>query len=130
MANPTTTSKPTPPHNSPPSSIQIPSQPLSYVPQHEPQLPASDSVVPTAEQFSTPPSTAYSRSFSGLSQSSTSSDSSFTRKQVQPDTTKLNCNSSVNAWYGRHSNSWLFNDFSVTSHIKGMCHMRRNSRGC
>jgi hypothetical protein len=32
-----------------------------------------------------------------------------------------------NPWYGRHSNSWLFNDFSVTEHVSGALHKLRRS---
>jgi hypothetical protein len=35
--------------------------------------------------------------------------------------------SSSDMWRGRHSNSWLFNDFSVTEHAKDLLHMGRKS---
>jgi len=124
-------SQPMPPQNSPPSPIlQASPQPLSFLPQNESQRSPPDHIVPTDEHLSTSPPTRYSRSFSGLSQSSTDSNSSVTQKLGAPAAAKMNCNSSVNVWYGRHSNSWLFNNFSVTGHIKGMCHMRKNSRSC
>ena len=104
-------------------------QPLSFLPQNESQRSPPDHIIPTDEHFSTSPPTKYSRSFSSLSQSSTDSNSSVTQKQGDLAAAKMNCDSSVNLWYGRHSNSWLFNNFSVTSHIKSMCHMKKNSRG-
>ncbi|KAF2264174.1 hypothetical protein CC78DRAFT_248475 [Lojkania enalia] len=35
--------------------------------------------------------------------------------------------SSSDMWYGRHSNSWLFNDFSVTETAKDILHIGRKS---
>jgi hypothetical protein len=131
MAKFASSSQSIPPQNSPPSPIlQASPQPLSFLPQYESQRSPPDHIVPTDERFSTSSPTRYSRSFSGLSQSSTDSNSSVRQKQGDLAAAKMNCNSSVNVWYGRHSNSWLFNNFSVTGHIKGMCHMRKKSRGC
>ena len=131
MVKSVSASQSAPPQNSPPTPIlQASPQPLSFLPQHESQCSPPDHIVSTDEHFSTSPPTRYSRSFSGLSQSSTDSNSSVTQEQGDLAIAKTNRNSSINLWYGRHSNSWLFNNFSVTGHIKGMCHMRKNSRGC
>ncbi|OCK85251.1 hypothetical protein K432DRAFT_287223 [Lepidopterella palustris CBS 459.81] len=66
------------------------------------------------------------RHYSNASHTSAESNSDQT-KRPGPSPVRRNTASS-DPWRGRHSNSWLFNDFSVTDHAKDLFHFGRNSR--
>jgi len=90
------------------------------------QLPASSSELSQMSPPSSPRAQQQSRHFSDASHSSTNSSNDHP-KQPNPGPVRRNTASS-DPWRGRHSNSWLFNDFSVTDHVKEFCHIGRNSR--
>ncbi|CAI6341132.1 unnamed protein product [Periconia digitata] len=62
-----------------------------------------------------------------VSTSSQTSFSSTTSSQNRPSMTGASRRStgSSDMWQGRHSNSWLFNDFSVTEQARDIFHRRR-----
>ncbi|PSN72177.1 hypothetical protein BS50DRAFT_630251 [Corynespora cassiicola Philippines] len=67
-----------------------------------------------------------SRHTSRASQSSTHPPVKPSRPSLQ-DSSRRSTSSSSNMWTGRHANSWLFNDFSVTDTAKGILHIGRKS---
>jgi len=90
------------------------------------QLPVSSSEFSQMSPPSSPRAQQQSRHFSDASRSSTNSSNDLP-KQPPPGPVRRNTASS-DPWRGRHSNSWLFNDFSVTDHVKEFCHIGKNSR--
>ena len=102
------------------------------VPRHRSKSPLPPEQLPVSSEFSqmSPPSSPraqqQSRHFSDASRSSTNSNNDHP-KQPPPGPVRRNTASS-DPWRGRHSNSWLFNDFSVTDHVKEFCHIGKNSR--
>ena len=107
------------------------SRPRKDVPRHHSKsplppdrLPVSSSEPSQTSPPSSPRAQQQSRHFSYASHSSINSSNDHPKQT--PDPVRRTTSSSL--WRGRHSNSWLFNDFSVTDHVKGLCHIGRNSR--
>lgn len=46
-------------------------------------------------------------------------------RRRQNTSRSTNSRSNSNMWYGRHANSWLFNDFSVREHVKVLLPKRK-----
>ncbi|OCL08471.1 hypothetical protein AOQ84DRAFT_376731 [Glonium stellatum] len=90
------------------------------------QLPASPVELSQMSPPSSPRGQQQPQHFSDGSRSSINSSNDHP-KRPNPGPVRRNTASS-DPWRGRHSNSWLFNDFSVTDHVKGFCHIGRNSR--
>jgi len=102
------------------------------VPRHRSKSPLPPEQLPVSSELSqmSPPSSPraqqQSRHFSDASHSSANSSNDHP-KRPSPGPVRRNTASS-DLWHGRHSNSWLFNNFSVTDHVKEFCHIGRNSR--
>lgn len=84
------------------------------------QLPAATSAQPSSPAAYQHPQK--SRHKSTASQSSTTATPKTSRPSMSTPR-----RSSSDMWHGRHSNSWLFNDFSVTEHAKDLLHLGRKS---
>ncbi|KAF2803241.1 uncharacterized protein BDZ99DRAFT_468223 [Mytilinidion resinicola] len=80
----------------------------------------------SARTSTSPPRPQQTRHFSTISQDSTRS-SNDDSKRFDPTPTRR-ATASSDPWRGRHANSWLFNDFSVTDHAKDLFHLGKNSR--
>ncbi|KAF2681767.1 hypothetical protein K458DRAFT_420526 [Lentithecium fluviatile CBS 122367] len=96
--------------------------PMVMPPEH---LPATNSARPMAPTFQRPQRPQHK---STASQSSTVSASKKpTRPSMSSNPARRSTSSSNGSdlWHGRHSNSWLFNDFSVTEHAKDLLHLGR-----
>lgn len=109
------------------------SKPRKGVPRHRSRsplppekLPVSSSELSQMSPPSSPRAQQQSRQFSVASHSSINPSNDHP-KQPNPGPVRRNTASS-DPWRGRHSNSWLFNDFSVTDHVKEFCHIGKNSR--
>jgi hypothetical protein len=72
------------------------------------------------------PRPAQRRHFSTTSQDSTRSSDEHAKRPGPSPVRRHTANS--DPWRGRHSNSWLFNDFSVTDHAKDLFHFGKSSR--
>ncbi|KAF2469365.1 uncharacterized protein BDR25DRAFT_229273 [Lindgomyces ingoldianus] len=89
------------------------------------QMPPTSSAQPMSPTYTTQRQQ-QPRHVSHASQSSvTSTTSKPSRPSLQGPTRRST--SSSDMWRGRHSNSWLFNDFSVTDTAKDILHLRRKS---
>ncbi|KAF2727448.1 hypothetical protein EJ04DRAFT_517259 [Polyplosphaeria fusca] len=93
------------------------------------QLPHSPTPHPASPTYSTSSTSAsrprQPRHSSSASQSSVSSTTKPQRPSMQGPSRQSTSSSSSDMWRGRHSNSWLFNDFSVTDTAKDILHLNR-----
>ncbi|KAF2492909.1 hypothetical protein BU16DRAFT_93654 [Lophium mytilinum] len=80
----------------------------------------------SARTSTSPPRPQQTRHFSTISQDSTRSSNDGS-KRFDPTPTRR-ATASSDPWRGRHANSWLFNDFSVTDHAKDLFHRGKISR--
>jgi len=87
------------------------------------QLPATTSVQPSTPTYTQRPQ--QPRHKASASQSSTASTATKAKRPSMSNPSRRSTSSSSDMWHGRHSNSWLFNDFSVTEHAKDLLHMGR-----
>ncbi|PVH94876.1 hypothetical protein DM02DRAFT_175263 [Periconia macrospinosa] len=100
------------------SSRKRSKSPMAIPPTH---LPAASHATPA---YTTSPRPHQSRHVSTVSQASTvSTSSSQSRSSLQGPSRRSTGSSDM--WRGRHSNSWLFNDFSVTEQAKDLLHRKR-----
>ncbi|KAF1957869.1 hypothetical protein CC80DRAFT_35179 [Byssothecium circinans] len=96
--------------------------PLVMPPEHFP--PTSTNASPTSQTYVPSSRPKQSRHVSTPSQGSIGSTSSKVTRPSLQSTSRRSTNSS-DMWRGRHSNSWLFNDFSVTEQAKDLLTRRR-----
>jgi hypothetical protein len=89
------------------------------------QLPSRAHAQPTKSTYPGP-RTQKSRHASGASQSSVSAAAPKPTRPSLKDSTRQSSSGS-DMWRGRHSNTWLFNDFSVTDTTKQLFQKSRKS---
>jgi hypothetical protein len=94
--------------------------PMTMPPEQLPSTPSAQPVTPRSQQ---------PRHKATASQSSTSSTVTKPARPGMPNPARRSTSSSNGSdmWRGRHSNSWLFNDFSVTESVRDIVHMGRKS---